>query len=131
MMNYGDIDYLNNMINHLSISKEGTERSLPIKIKLKVLRAAAAISEEVSIIEKIKKDLYIKYGTKKNENEIEVLDKDREEFLAEWDEVMRERSTAVFDFTFKEDDFMTLCEQNGVGLTFKDLQFCQDKIFEK
>jgi RecA-family ATPase len=85
----------------------------------------------VSIIEKIKKDLYIKYGTKKNENEIEVLDKDREEFLAEWDEVMRERSTAVFDFTFKEDDFMTLCEQNGVGLTFKDLQFCQDKIFEK
>lgn len=131
MLNYGDIDYINKLINHMSIDKNGVERDLPLKIKMKLLKSSSAIAEDVKIIDKLKQNLYTKYGKPKDENQIEVPEENREEFLSKWDEVMREESKAEPNLSFKEDEFLDICDKHGIGLTFKDLQFCQDKIFEK
>jgi hypothetical protein len=130
-MTYNDVEYLNALINAISVDQQGQERDLGIKIKVKFLKIAAAIESEVSAISKLKNGLYQKYGeTLEDGQTIQVKEENKDAFFKDLKDLYDTPSDVEIAAKFDEDTFIDTCEKLKINLSFKDIQFLQNTLFE-
>jgi len=129
-MTYNDVEVIYNALQGIAVDKEGKERDLKVKFKVSILKIVNALDPEIKTITKIRNELYQKYGEPVGEDQIQVKEENKDLFFKDIADLYSTKSDIVLPTKFNEDEFIDVCDKNGIPLSFKDIEFCQKFLFE-
>lgn len=87
-LNYRDLSKLVEILNKISIDKDGQERKMPLSLKIMILKMLKALNNDFEIFSKMRLTIFEEYGETLENNTIQIKPENEQKFKERMNELL-------------------------------------------